>query len=243
MKIPKVTAEKMREIDDLMLKYQISLIQMMENAGRNLANLARSKFLDRDVKGKKVFVLAGSGGNGGGGLVAARFLFNWGAIVNVFLTRPVDELMGDTKQQAMILENIGVPLDSAASLLDKSPTIDAHLILDAIIGYSLDGKPRGNAAALIEFSNTTHIPILSLDVPSGLNASTGETFGPLTVKATATMTLGLPKLGLFIENGKVYRGELYLADISIPPDVFKDADVHPSKGLFHRGNIIKLRYD
>ena len=240
MKIPKVTSKQMREVDDLMMKYQISLLQMMENAGRNLATLARSNFLKGDVLNKKVFVLAGSGGNGGGGLVAARFLFNWGAYVNVFMTKPIEELTGATKHQALILENMGVPLHSASSLADISSAIDVNLILDAIIGYSLNGEPHGAAATLIEFINKTGVPILSLDVPSGLDATTGETYGPHTVKSTATLTLGLPKKGLYSGNGKVYRGQLYLADISIPYEVYKEMNLEPSNGIFHKGSIIKL---
>lgn len=241
MKIPKVTSVQMREVDHLMAKNQISIIQMMENAGRNLATLARSKFLKGDVKDKKIFVMTGSGGNGGGGMVAARFLFNWGAYVNVFMTKSFDDLSGTTKHQALILENMGVPLHKASSLEDVSAEVDVDMILDAVIGYSLNGKPRGHAATLIEFINKTSVPVLSLDVPSGLDATTGKTFGPLTVKATATMTLGLPKIGLYIGNGKVYRGELYLADICVPLEVYKELKLEPSKGIFHKGSIIKLK--
>ncbi|MHA1112432.1 MAG: NAD(P)H-hydrate epimerase [Promethearchaeota archaeon] len=242
MKIPKITSEQMREIDANMVKYQISTIQMMENAGRNLATLARSNFLKGNVMNKKIFVFVGSGGNGGGGLTAARFLFNWGAYVNVFMTKTIEELSGPTKHQALILENIGVPLHTATSLSDIHTPVDVDLILDAIIGYSLVGEPRGTAAILIEFANSTHIPILSLDVPSGLDATTGETFGPHTVKSTATMTLGLPKTGLFKGNGKVYTGDLYLADISVPLEVYKEQNLEPSNGIFHNGSIIKLRF-
>jgi NAD(P)H-hydrate epimerase len=232
----------MREVDKNAVKYQITLMQMMENAGRNLATLARSNFLNGDVLNKKIFILVGSGGNGGGGLVAARFLFNWGAYVNVFMTKAIEELEGETKHQAMILDNMGVPLHLAPSIIEISPEIDADLILDAVIGYSLNGEPRGNAAILIEFVNKTQVPILSLDVPSGLNATTGDTYGPLTVKATATMTLGLPKVGLFKSNGRVYTGDLYLADIGIPFEVYKELDLHPDNGIFHQASIIKLKY-
>ncbi len=86
--IPTVTTEQMREVDRAMVEdYGIDLLQMMENAGRNLAALARRRFLDGDVAGRRVIVLAGSGGNGGGGMVAARYLHNWGAEIDVLTTR------------------------------------------------------------------------------------------------------------------------------------------------------------
>ncbi|MBN2155319.1 MAG: hypothetical protein JW776_04700 [Candidatus Lokiarchaeota archaeon] len=104
MIIPYVNSGQMREIDRIMVeKYHITLEQMMENAGRNLAILARSHFLSKDTLHKKVLVLVGSGGNGGGGLTAARFLHNWGADVVVLLTKSIDELEGAVKHQAQIL--------------------------------------------------------------------------------------------------------------------------------------------
>jgi NAD(P)H-hydrate epimerase len=241
MKIPKVTSEQMREIDHLMEQYQITQLLTMENAGRNLATLARSNFLQGDVLNKKIFVFTGSGGNGGGGLVAARFLFNWGAYVNVFMTKTVEELNGPTKHQALILENMGVPLHSASSLTDINYPIDADLIIDAVIGYSLKGEPRGDAGTMIIFANSTHVPILSLDIPSGLNATTGETYEDLTIKASATMTLGLLKKGLYHETAKEFVGELYLADIGIPREVYKEANLPAhERGIFHKGSILKI---
>src|SRR5215470_8136095 len=91
--VPYLTTEQMIEVDRAMMEdYHIELMQMMENAGRNLAHLARDRFLDGDPEGKLVVVLAGSGGNGGGALVAARRLHNWGARVQVVLAEPMDKL-------------------------------------------------------------------------------------------------------------------------------------------------------
>ncbi len=91
--IPYLTTAQMVEVDRAMIEdYHIELIQMMENAGRNLAHLARSRFFVGQATGKKVIVLAGTGGNGGGVLVCARRLHNWGAKVRVFLSKPADYL-------------------------------------------------------------------------------------------------------------------------------------------------------
>ncbi len=90
--VPYVTTEQMIEVDRAMMQdYRIELIQMMENAGRNLAHLARMRFLDGNPQGKKVVILAGTGGNGGGGLVCARRLHNWGAQVQVVVIRPIED--------------------------------------------------------------------------------------------------------------------------------------------------------
>ncbi|GAB4456843.1 MAG: hypothetical protein OHK0041_21770 [Anaerolineales bacterium] len=213
--LPTLTTSQMIEVDRAMLEdFHIELLQMMENAGRNLAHLARSRFLGGDPRGKTVVVLAGTGGNGGGGLVAARRLHNWGANVLVALTKPVDELRGVPAHQADILQRMGIPLVDSASL-PSTPS----LILDALIGYSLSGSPRGAAATLIEWANRQPAPILALDLPSGLDSTTGQAFAPV-IRAAATLTLALPKTGLLQPAAAPYVGELFLADISVPPELY-----------------------
>ncbi|MBN2155320.1 MAG: NAD(P)H-hydrate epimerase [Candidatus Lokiarchaeota archaeon] len=116
------------------------------------------------------------------------------------------------------------------------------LILDAIIGYSLKGEPEGNAAILIKSANKAQAPIVSLDIPSGMDASSGETYGDLTIKATATMTLGFPKTGFQNLETKYYTGSLFLSDISVPVKLCEDLELGSiRKGIFRRGSIIKIR--
>jgi len=216
--IPALTTDQMVEVDRLMVEeFQIDLIQMMENAGRNLAVLARDRFLSGDPRGKRVLVLAGSGGNGGGGLVAARRLHSWGARVVVYLARHPDELTGVPAHQLRILRGLGdVDIITPA---EERGFPDADLLLDALIGYSLQGPPRGAAGALIQRAEKQTAPILSLDVPSGMDAGTGERYPP-HITADATLTLALPKRGLIREGVKPAVGELYLADIGVPPEVY-----------------------
>ncbi len=145
MKLPTVTADQMRQVDRWMTEtYQIGLIQMMEHAGRHLAALARVRFLHGNPKGKRVLVLAGSGGNGGGGLAAARWLHNWGAHVEVRLTRPDLDPGSAPGRQMEILRRLGVPI-APAEALKQLPAAD--VILDAVIGYGLQGAPTGAAGA------------------------------------------------------------------------------------------------
>ena len=108
--IPFITTDQMREVDRPMIEdYGISLVQMMENAGRNLAQLARGRFLQGDPTGRRVLVLAGKGGNGGGGMVCARRLHDWGAEVQLWMTAPGNELAGVPLHQLGILERMGIP--------------------------------------------------------------------------------------------------------------------------------------
>ncbi len=217
LQIPAIPTQQMIEVDRAMMEdYHIELIQMMENAGRNLAHLARERFLAGNPRGKRVTVLAGTGGNGGGGLVAARRLHNWGAQVTVVITKPAEDYRGVPAHQRDILQRMGVCLCQPGAV----PLPDCDLILDALIGYSLSGAPRGETAALIEWANKQHIPTLSLDTPSGLDTTSGQAHPP-TIRAVATLTLALPKTGLLIRESAPYVGELYLADISVPPELYE----------------------
>jgi NAD(P)H-hydrate epimerase len=234
--IPHLTTDQMREVDRLMVeKYGIELVQMMENAGRHLAALARDRFLDGDPEGRDVVLLAGRGGNGGGGFVAARRLHSWGGHVRVLLSTPPREYRGVPAHQLAILRALDIQCDHQQ---EPPPISDADLVIDALIGYSLRGDPRGAAASLIRRVNETSTPVLSLDIPSGLDATTGEQKNP-TVRAAATLTLALPKAGLRSAAG--CAGELYLADIGVPPELYSEPTLRLEVGpIFARQEILRL---
>jgi len=228
--IPYLSAEQMAEVDRLMVEeYGIKLIQMM-------AVLAKNRFLEGDAAGKQIVILAGSGGNGGGAMVCARNLLNWGAEVSVYLTREVDLLKGTIKHQGEILQTLEVQMGIGENLIEI-PHLD--LIVDGIIGYRLQGAPRGRAAEMIRWANGQNTPILALDLPSGLDANTGDALDP-TIRAAATMTLALPKIGLQ-KAKKDIVGEIYLADIGVPPGLYArpslNLQVNP---LFGGDGILRL---
>jgi len=227
----------MREVDRLMVdEYHIQLIQMMENAGRNLALLAK-RLLDDDLEDRPIVVLVGRGNNGGGGLVAARHLMNWGAWVQVVLTHP-PEAYDDQRlpvHQLRILQTMDVPLAWAEDGWELPP---ADLVIDALIGYGLHNAPRGQARTLIELANSSLAPILSLDAPSGIDTATGEVFTP-HIHANATMTLALPKEGLLHHDAYNACGELYLADISVPPMLYEQLGIEVPP-IFARDTILSL---
>ena len=231
--LPTLTTAQMIEVDRAMIEdYHIELIQMMENAGRALAELSR-RWLGGDVRAKSVAVLCGGGGNGGGGLVAARRLHNWGANVIVALTKPADDYRGVPAHQLDILQRMGIPRVESAALLPPP-----SLILDAIIGYSLKDSPRGAAAELVRWANAQSAPILALDVPSGVDSTSGEIHDP-AIRAAATLTLALPKTGLLAPEAKPFVGELYLADISVPPELYAQMGIAVPL-LFAESDIVQV---
>lgn len=237
--IPTLTTSQMVEVDRAMMEdYHIDLTQMMENAGRNLAHLARARFLNGDPRGRKVVVLAGTGGNGGGALVCARRLHNYGADVGVVITRPDAEFAPVAGHQLDILRRMRVPVALAEKVKEEEATV---LIIDGIIGYSLQGNPRGAAADLINWANRQAAPILALDVPSGLDTSGGAICEPV-IRATATMTLALPKVGLLSEMAVSHVGDLYLADISVPPALYANPTLQLDVGpIFVTSDIMRVR--
>ena len=196
-----LTRDEMIEVDRVMIdELGIGLLQMMENAGRNLAQLAIERYRPASVT-----VCVGSGGNGGGGMVAARHLANRGIDVTVVPTRFEDDLACVPKRQFDALTRMDVPVNHLVGEVD--------LLVDAVIGYSLQGAPTGRSAELISAMNSAAAPVLALDIPSGVDATSGNTPGE-HVDAEATLTLAAPKIGL---NSAPGVGELFVADISVPP--------------------------
>ncbi len=215
--VPAVTADQMREIDRIAVEeFDLSILQMMENAGRILAAHVMELLGAGGPAGpasRQVTVLAGSGGNGGGGLCCARHLHNRGIEVSIALDRDPAALRGAARNQMGILRAAG-----AQSLARSEAGVAlrrASLVVDALMGYGLRGAATGRAAELIDLCNLITAQVVALDVPSGLNATTGEAPGPV-VRANRTLTLALPKTGL----GRL-TGDLYLAEIGIPPEVYR----------------------
>ena len=205
-----VTAKQMTKVDEIAInEFGITLLQMMEVAGKQLANLCTENV----GKNQKVLVLAGSGHNGGGGLVAAKYLHNWGYNVSVFLTSI--NLKEATKHQLDKLESLSVQIHKSQPNFSEF-----GILVDSILGYSVKGEVKEPIKSIINEVNTSDITTISLDLPSGLNPNSGKPKG-VAVKAFATLTLAAPKTGLLKPDAKLYTGDLYLADIGIPEEVFK----------------------
>ena len=231
--VPSVTAAEMREVDRIAVEQTgPALLQMMEHAGLNLA-LTAIDMLGAGWREARVVVLAGSGGNGGGGAAAARQLANRGVDVLVVTSRRPSQADGALAQQLMALGETPARVIPFSEAFDVA---EADLLIDAVVGYSLDGAPRGPTMGLIRATEIATGHVLSLDIPSGVDADSGETPGA-AVHPTRTLTLALPKAGLTRDNA----GELWLADLGIPPGVFARAGlVFPFP--FGASSRVRLRY-
>ncbi len=229
--LPFASTKQIQEIDRIATEETgPNLYQMMENAGRNTALMAMEKLEDK--KDRKVIVMAGKGGNGGGGICAGRHLANHGFNVTVCLPEP-NQLKDVTRYQLEILR-----CTDASILIQQLPTeSEKHgLIIDAVLGYSLKSAPHGFASDCIKWiMNKNQSPVLSLDIPSGIDADNGSHPG-VYVMPDYTLTLALPKHGL----SHCDCGELFLGDIGIPPKVYVKAGISVDT-VFNGNFIVKLK--
>ena len=217
-----VTAQQMRELDRKAIQERgIPGLTLMENAGRAVAEAAAR--LTRNSNDRPIVILCGRGNNGGDGFVAARHLRELGRRVQVFLAAAREDVGGDAEANLRRLEEGGIEVTESD---DPHPVVSsfcaAGLVVDALLGTGLSGKVRGLPGQLIEAVNACGRPVLAVDVPSGLDADTGEPLG-LAVRAAETVTMGLPKIGLFLYPGMDYVGRLTVADIGFPPDLVNDS--------------------
>ena len=238
--VPTVTAAQMAEVDRITIEdLQIPVDVLMENASRQVA-VADSAFLGGSVADKRVIGLVGSGNNGGDAAGALRHLLNWGARVCAEFTGPQDRLREATRRQLMRIllastaETAIVHDASQKGLRDLS----ADLVIDGLLGYSAHGAPRESVATLIDAANASAMPILGVDLPSGIGPDGGAVPGT-AIRAAATVTLALPKMGLLTPEAASYVGTLLLADIGIPHAAFSRIGVNTSR-LFERGDLVRI---
>ena len=236
--IPAITASQLAEVDRIMAAtYGVEPIQLMEHAGHGVATFTRMLFQDFDALDHSVLVLAGSGGNGGDALVAARLLAGWGAKVTVVLSRPGDTLQGLPAAHLRAVRALGIEvLDGAA--IDALPAAD--VLIDGLLGSGSSAAPTGTTARLIELADEHDSYLLAIDVPSGMDATTGEAHEPCIV-ASGTLTLGLPKTGLETDEAIEFTGSLILIDIGVPPVAYRAIGVTVPDDLFSATWMVPLR--
>ena len=219
-----LTAAEMRAVDTRVIQdIGIPGMILMENAGRQVAEVAAT-FLE-GVQGRKVSIIAGKGNNGGDGLVAARYLDNLGYKVRVFLLARATELTGDVLANYQICKQLDIDIQEVdEKYLSKLRFCLSltDLIIDALLGTGLKGPPQGLIAQTIELINDVEKAVLAVDVPSGLDASNGAVPG-VCIQADATVTLAAPKVGLFTYPGAEHVGQVYVANIGIPPQILESA--------------------
>ncbi len=217
--------DEIREIDRKAIEeYGIPGILLMENAGRNVAEEVEKMLLGTDRA--RVAIFCGKGNNGGDGFVIARHLHNKGVGVSVYLMKEVPSALsgGDASTNLQILRNMGLEIEE----LEKGHIEEIgkvlhnyNVIVDAIFGTGLRGEVGGPVRILIDKINEVDIPVVSVDIPSGLSCDDGVVLGT-AVKATKTVTFVAAKTGFFQECGKEYTGELIVSDISVPRELIED---------------------
>ncbi|HST55453.1 MAG TPA: NAD(P)H-hydrate dehydratase [Solirubrobacteraceae bacterium] len=213
---PLLDADAMRAVDRWAIDERgVTLLELMERAGLGVA-----RALEQHMPDGPVVVVCGKGNNGGDGLVTARVLRAAGRAVTVVCTAPAHELSGDARANLARLPG-EPPIELAGAAL-----ADAAVIVDALLGTGFEGAPRGAVAAAIEAINGAPGAVLSVDVPSGVDASTGAVAGA-GVRAALTVTFHASKPGLWIHPGKAHAGEVLRIDIGIP----RGAPGEPQVGL------------
>ena len=213
-----VTAEQMREMDRLTIeKYGVPSLTLMERAGAAAARAVLDRLAPNANKG--VLVVAGKGNNGGDGLVVARLLKKKRIPCEVALLARADELSTDAAHQLRAYLKLKGKLIEIG--VDRLPSLQQRigksgLVVDAILGTGLKSQVRGLFAEAITLINGAGLPVLAVDVPSGLHTDKGIPLG-VAVRAAMTVALGFPKLGEVIYPGAEYCGDLVVADIGIDP--------------------------
>ncbi|MDO8643938.1 MAG: NAD(P)H-hydrate dehydratase, partial [bacterium] len=205
-------------------KFRIPSLTLMENAGREVFSLLKKKFFT--LSKKKILIVAGKGNNAGDGFVVARLLQKAGAKVSVWMLASPEELSGDARinYKKLVGQRVlstGIPssciLDGWSRGEAPSPPVSQKpfIIIDAIFGTGLSRKVRSPYKEAIRWINQQKSFVVSIDIPSGLSADTGKVLGE-AVQADLTVTLGLPKRGLFLAPGTEVAGEVRVVDIGIP---------------------------
>jgi len=209
-----VTSTQMREIEvRAMRDFAISELILMENAGRSIADAVESVFLSKDIsKKKRICIFCGGGNNGGDGMAAARHLHNRNYDPEIILLKSPEILRDISLTNFATAEKSGIPIRMF------QPGIELHncgLIIDSLLGTGIKGSIREPYLSAIEFINALNVHVISVDVPSGMCADTGEVI-ETAVKADLTVTMGIVKSGLVTAIAKKFVGEIHIADIGLP---------------------------
>lgn len=204
-------------------EYGLPEVVLMENAGRQAASAMIA--LLGTVRGKTICVLAGSGNNGGDAFAAARYLYNEGAILKVFLTGNPDHIKASPAIMKQALTAMGIAVHDLSGDRDmdrlRLALRFADGVLDGILGTGFRGTLRPVVRQAVELVNAASKPVLAIDIPSGVEADTGAV-GDVAVRATKTIALGLPKPGHLLSPGATYAGGFIVDSIGIPRQLLED---------------------
>lgn len=214
-----ISPEEMLQIEAQSIAAGASQEEYMQQAGLGVACFVKD-YLELHHRQKQVLLLCGKGNNGGDAFTAGRILLEWGIEVSGLHVTPLTQCSPLCQKKAEGFIEKGGRL---FSFQDRPPPLFAHhgLILDGLFGTGFNGALEGPYLELVEWANQSLSPILSIDIPSGLNAADG-TVGSSAIFAQETLFLGLPKIGFFLGVGWEHVGKLRRVDFGIPGELFKD---------------------
>jgi len=222
-----LTCEQMREVDEETIRLVCPGLELMERAGKAVADQVHYLCSESYGAPFKAVVFAGGGNNGGDALVVARHLCEMGCRVSVHMLKSPDDLTMDALKNYWRLSHLIKTKDNVKQLdgsmpdwpeLARRDLVDAQVVVDGIFGTGISGAPRGKALDMIRMINNSEVPVVSIDIPSGIQGDTGTVPGE-AVWAAHTVTMGRPKMGLLFYPGKSYVGELTVADIGFPNEI------------------------
>jgi ADP-dependent NAD(P)H-hydrate dehydratase / NAD(P)H-hydrate epimerase len=213
--LPTLTSAQVKQVDALAHeRFGVSVDWLMEAAGWQVARFSRGR----------TAVICGVGNNAGDGLAAARHLHRWGRLSSVCCVDP-GRLRGAAARELEALQKLGVRISSELAL------DGAEMAVDALFGTGLTRPPEGAFAEWINAINSWGMRVVAVDLPSGLDADTGVAYAP-TVRATTTVTLGLPKPGLLNGDGPSTAGEVWVADIGVPFEAYAAVGIEVPRDLY-----------
>jgi hydroxyethylthiazole kinase-like uncharacterized protein yjeF len=236
-----LTSEQMKKVDEETIATVCPGLELMERAGKAVADYIHLILNETHGEPFKAVVFAGPGNNGGDGLVVARHLCEKGCQVSVHLLKSADSFTMDARKNYWRLSQLIKTSDRIRQLDGQNPDwplaaaddlLDAQVIVDGLFGTGIAGAPRGRALDMIELINSSEVPVVSIDVPSGVQGDTGAVPGA-AVRAAHTVTIGRPKLGLLFYPGKSYVGEMTVADIGFPDKIIRK----------HAGNMWVINWE
>ncbi len=238
-----LTTSQMREADRRTITdFGIPGFTLMETAGRGAVRAITDWY--GPLRSKQVCLLCGKGNNGGDALVVARCLVDAGANVTVRLVMGTDDLSTDASANLRLLEQLrsaepGHLQIETGGGTDELSTFD--LLVDGLLGTGLEKHLREPVLSLVTAANESHVPIVALDIATGLHGDTGEILGA-AIRAGLTVTMAAPKLGLFLGDGPDCTGELVVADVGIPEAVLQSvADTDPGATYIPSADDIRDR--
>jgi NAD(P)H-hydrate epimerase len=236
--LPPISTELLADVESAALRLGVTRAMMNEAAARAAAALCR-KLLDNELEGSTAVGIIGTGVKASVALHTLRLLHGFGLDVTAILAGDESTMKPDTFAAARLLEGLRVRMLQARSPVARNALADADLVVDGLVGIGLEGEPREPHATLVRTANEVRAVALSIECPTGLDPDDGKPQKP-TLKARATLALGLPVKGVFGSLAWQFTGELWLCDIGYPLAAFDENGLE-GDGLFLQNELVRLR--